>query len=229
MSHRHENIPVLFARPVGQADALSKIQVTPTNQFEPFTAHHGRQPGITDHRKANQHRADMVHNCVDTTILMSLRQLARDYLGVAVEQPSPPNAMTTHAGASKSSNGAIPPISEHVNDTHVSLDTTPDDNHDASMSEADFVSNGKPVSHVDAAAVLESVATFDAKSVAEAEKSKPLASGFDDAFNAHFPADLVAEIFGILKPAVAPDESKGGEASWPLEKIVSEAWVRLLF
>ena len=232
MSHRHENIPVPFARPVGQADALSKIQVTPTNQFEPFTAHHGRQPGITDHRRANEHRADMVHNCIDTTILMSLRQLARDYLGIAVEQSSPPSTVTTQAtetdNASKPLNGGPPSVPEHGDDPHAPPITTFDDNSDVSMLEADLASKGSPVVHIDAAAVLESIATFDAKTAAEAGNSKPLASGFNDAFDATFPAATVAEIFDILHEAVGPKKLNEGNMSWSLEKIVSEAWVRSL-
>ena len=100
MSHNptsHQLIPIQIVQQIGGI-----YQVSPFNPLKIHTANHGRQPGIVDHRTAKKHRGDMILDSLNTTIRMPLRQMARDYLRIAVARlttdpatPDRPTATST--------------------------------------------------------------------------------------------------------------------------------------
>ena len=178
----------------------------------------------------------MIHNCVDTTILMSLRQLARDYLGIAVAQESSSDPTTAPAARARNSSTSytesIHLDSQHEDNRARPPVVAPDIESDAVMTEPVVVStdNSHPSHLIETSAILKSVSKFDEKSAPSANVTTDLVSDFDDTFNATFPKGRVVEIFNILAEAVSPDETtKDGpgksQTKWSLEKMVAEAWV----
>ena len=203
-------------------------EVSPFNPLKPHVINHARLPGIVDHRTAKKTRADMVYNGIDTSIIMSIDQLARDYLQISLSHPDDDASAGDPSVDALGGSGSNFLPSSNARTTSIRTINAPvvpqpvynprDDN--------PYRLRFGPRKDYRESSSDEESERYSSDTDASAPKpvhEVPLDPHFDLAFDTAFSQESINKIHQLLKDATGKVEGKR-----PLEKKISEAWVSVV-